>query len=449
MAHQAPCRDLAISPVNENCLVSVGYDSLISLYDTRTKMASIQLSTAHPLSAVAVSPCGSFCCVGNLKGQLLAYDFRQLLEPLIQTKDSHSSTVKRVEFLPTADEVSFNEKHQETLNRGLTRRDSMQSFFDHHSKQPRLPEQRKLSNLFSGENTSGTRISVGHDLRRLLQEEETVRSRDQTLSDSSASSSSSDVEFVGFTPGQAALLKEPATRTSTTTAATAGRTEPTTPLMSMASNVVAENRSVAMAPKRLARLNMTVEQAIPEQEEEVEKKTISRPARNSIQTSTPLNSGAQSSTPSSVNGGAAGKKLVIPDKYLGDGDSLANRVNIPAVVAGSTGGDNKAADNSQVVPMSSSNGTTNAVLDAQLAERMERLEMQMEFRMEQNMWEFKNYTTLVYMKQMDKINELQQSVIELTAGMNCLVRSDDFIDEYFKLRQENEELKARLMGNGH
>lgn len=445
MAHQAPCRDLAMSPVNDNCLVTVGYDHLINLFDTRTKIASIQLSTPHPLSAVAVSPCGSYCCVGNLKGQLLAYDFRHLKEPLIQTKNNHSSFVKRVEFLPTTEEVSLTEKFPgDAANRPLGRRDSMQHFFDHHYK--RLPEQRKLSNLFSAENTSGTRISLGHDFKRLLREEETVRSREHSLS----SSSSSDVEFVGFVAG-------PKPKIETTAAEDEGETkgvcEPKTPLVSIMSiSHMAEegaqfgNERKELIPKRLtnSRLSNRMDPVIPENEEFI--KVSQRPVRKSIQTSTPLNSAALVSTPTSTT--SSGKKLMIPGHYLGHGDSLEHKINSPAVLAAAaaTSVAEKLVENER-----SSQQATAAVspeFEQQLNERIERLEKQLEFRLEQNSWELKNYNTLVYVKQMEAVEELQRSVMDLTVGMNCLIRSDDFMDEFFRLRQENEELKARLMGNG-
>lgn len=443
MAHQAPCRDLAMSPINDNCLVSVGYDHLINLFDTRTKIASIQLATGHPLSAVAISPCGSYCCVGNLKGQLLAYDFRQLKEPLIQTRNNHSSYVKRVEFLPTTEEVSLTEKFNgEAMTRPLGRRDSMQNFIDHHYK--RLPEQRKLSNLFSAENTSGTRISLGHDFKRLLREEETVRSRDQSPSDSS----SSDVEFVGFTPGQ------PTNVAAVPMATGALKNEPRTPLVSLMSirgELLQEETGGPidrkdLIPKRLtnhSRQNRTLDQqAIPE-DDEFEKKPIPRPIRNSIQTSTPLNSGALISTPPSTI--PVSKKL---DKYMGDGDSLEHKNGSPSVAA-AAGALTATEDTARERSGSDIPRAVSGDLEQQLNERMDRMEKMLEFRLEQSSWELKNYNTLVYMNQMEAVEELQKSVMDLTTGMNCLIRSDDFMEEFFRLRQENEMLKARLMGNGH
>lgn len=464
MAHQAPCRDVAMSPVNDCVLVSVGYDHLINLFDTRTKIASVQLSTAHPLSAGAISPCGDYICVGNLKGQLLAYDFRNLSEPLIQTKAQHNTPVKRVEFLPTTEEVSLTENLQ---NKG--RRDSMQHFFDHHYK--RLPERKSnLSNLFSGENTSGTRISLGHDLKRLLREEEAVRSREH----SSSSSSSSDVEFVGFTPGQGVGMDKAevdAGRTPVSALPSSVKNEQKTQLVSLMSmNSVLEEGSGGGVPfagndskehlKRLMlypRNNRTLDQAIPEQDEFVQKKANARPVRNSIQTSTPLNSlNTQASSPASLI--AASKKLVIPEKYLGDGDN----VHSPVVAKGGSLGGAATSTNTLSSSKEKMQGTDEkrdrschcsqqdvSQLELQLTERMERMEKQFEFRLEQSVWELKNYSTLAYIKQMEVSEDLQKSVSDLTAGMNCLIRSDDFIEEFFRLRRENEELKARLMGNGH
>lgn len=456
VAHQSPCRDIAMSSLNDHCLVSVGYDHLINLFDTRTKITSIQLSTAHPLSACAISPCGSYCCVGNLKGQLLGFDFRQLKEPLIQTKSCHNAFIKRVEFLPSTEEAanSFTDQPDEMskamrlsgIGPNRARRDSMQFFFDHHLK--RIPEQRKMSNLFSIENTSGTRISLGHDLKGLLREDEPIPSREHL---SSTSSSSSDVEFVAFTPGQPHNEKGGKAPVGSKDVISKLKTEGKTQLVSLMSisSVIEEamNSPLCEDPEPQSRIMQrrknnlldmnranSTEERIIGQSEELPK--VVRPLRNSIQTSTPLNS-SNNLAATATSGLAlisANKKLVIPEKDLGDGDSVEHKNGSSTTVGG--------AGKLQL------NNDDGLELEIRLNERLERLEKQLQFQLENNTWELKNYNMIMYLKQMDAMEELQNSVNALTVGMNCLIQSDDFMQEYFRLRVENEELKARLMGNG-
>lgn len=57
-----------------------------------------QLGDLSPLNTVAISPCGSYCCTGSLRGDLNAYDLRVMRAPLTYRKDVHSGQVVRVAF---------------------------------------------------------------------------------------------------------------------------------------------------------------------------------------------------------------------------------------------------------------------------------------------------------------------------------------------------------------
>lgn len=106
-AHTSPCRDVAVSSVNDACLFSVGFDCYINIYDTRKKTIAQQLKTEHPLSAIALSPTSPECVVGNLKGELLMFDVRRMSEAFTKVQ-AHESLVTRLAFVPPeATEIDF------------------------------------------------------------------------------------------------------------------------------------------------------------------------------------------------------------------------------------------------------------------------------------------------------------------------------------------------------
>ncbi|XP_073825297.1 WD repeat-containing protein Grip71 [Musca autumnalis] len=98
-AHGAQCRDLCMSPASPDTLISVGYDCVINIFDTRRKVKPSQLSYCHPLSTVAASECGNYICVGNLKGELTTYDLRNT-KAYLSSKKIHDVGVTRVAFVP-------------------------------------------------------------------------------------------------------------------------------------------------------------------------------------------------------------------------------------------------------------------------------------------------------------------------------------------------------------
>ncbi|KAM7354269.1 WD repeat-containing protein Grip71 [Cochliomyia hominivorax] len=100
-AHGAQCRDLCMSPANPDTLISVGYDCVINIFDTRRKVKPVQLIYCHPLSTVAASECGTYFCVGNLKGELTTYDMRNT-KVFLTSKKIHDCGVTRVAFAPVA-----------------------------------------------------------------------------------------------------------------------------------------------------------------------------------------------------------------------------------------------------------------------------------------------------------------------------------------------------------
>lgn len=115
-AHSSPTRDIAMSAVSSDVFMSCGFDCKINIYDLRKRSMVQQYTQSHPLSTVALSACGTYCAAGNLKGDLIAFDFRNMKSPL-DTKRAHDSAVVRVAFVPlVGDSNGTLEQFGETMN---------------------------------------------------------------------------------------------------------------------------------------------------------------------------------------------------------------------------------------------------------------------------------------------------------------------------------------------
>lgn len=117
-SHGAPCRDLCTSPSNPDILLSVGYDCILNIFDIRRKLSPQQIRSNHPLSSVCISECGKYCVTGNLKGELISYDLRNLKECL-ECSLVHDSAVVRVGFVPS-EEATVDVSNLEAAENILT-----------------------------------------------------------------------------------------------------------------------------------------------------------------------------------------------------------------------------------------------------------------------------------------------------------------------------------------
>lgn len=99
-AHDAPIRDISMFESSQDVFVSCGYDCNIKLFDLRKRSVVQKYKQPHPMSTVCVSSCGTFCVAGNLKGDVISYDFRSMKDPL-DTERVHDSAVVRVAFVPS------------------------------------------------------------------------------------------------------------------------------------------------------------------------------------------------------------------------------------------------------------------------------------------------------------------------------------------------------------
>lgn len=117
-AHSAPCRDISMTASAPDIIVSCGYDCNLNVYDLRKRNLVQQSQQLHPLSTVCLSPCGNYCVAGNLKGDVISFDFRNIKQAL-DTKRCHDGGVVRAAFISNSSEIELNcvlDKMSETMN---------------------------------------------------------------------------------------------------------------------------------------------------------------------------------------------------------------------------------------------------------------------------------------------------------------------------------------------
>ncbi|XP_058170233.1 uncharacterized protein LOC131285360 [Anopheles ziemanni] len=104
-AHGAPCRDVGMVESFPDYVFSVGYDSVINVFDTRRKDVAYHIQSNYPFESLAIAEDGHHFAVGNLKGYVYGYDLRNLQQPL-NMKQIHQSNVTSLTFVPKAKDGS-------------------------------------------------------------------------------------------------------------------------------------------------------------------------------------------------------------------------------------------------------------------------------------------------------------------------------------------------------
>jgi protein NEDD1 len=96
-AHSAPCADIAF---NENALISCGYDAVINIFDIRKHKVATVIKGDYGWTAIALSKCGSYLVGGNMKGELISYDMRNVKKVLASTRiEDKNLKITRVDFI--------------------------------------------------------------------------------------------------------------------------------------------------------------------------------------------------------------------------------------------------------------------------------------------------------------------------------------------------------------
>lgn len=118
-AHAAPVRDIAMCSASPEVFLSCSFDCNVNVYDLRKRTIVQQTKHSKPLSTAAFSPCGNYCVAGNLKGDLIAYDFRNLKVEL-DSKRAHNSAVIRVAFIPPVDDTNATDHFGESIQSNVS-----------------------------------------------------------------------------------------------------------------------------------------------------------------------------------------------------------------------------------------------------------------------------------------------------------------------------------------
>lgn len=96
-AHSAPCVDIALT---ENSMLTCGYDAAINIYDTRKKKIGLSIKGTYGWTSITMSTCGYYLVGGNMKGELISYDMRNMQKVLASARvESGNHKITRVEFL--------------------------------------------------------------------------------------------------------------------------------------------------------------------------------------------------------------------------------------------------------------------------------------------------------------------------------------------------------------
>lgn len=97
-AHGAPCSDIAFT---EQYMLTCGYDSVINIFDTRRQSsAALNIKSTYGFTTIAMSEMGAYFVCGNMKGELISYDMRNIKKPLTSARvESGGHKISKVDFL--------------------------------------------------------------------------------------------------------------------------------------------------------------------------------------------------------------------------------------------------------------------------------------------------------------------------------------------------------------
>jgi protein NEDD1 len=98
-AHASPCTDVQMT--NEDLLISCSYDSKIRIFDLRKKSVGLQITAnSYGWTTLSISKCGTYFVGGNVKGEIISYDIRNIKKPLKSIRvDNENLKISRIAFL--------------------------------------------------------------------------------------------------------------------------------------------------------------------------------------------------------------------------------------------------------------------------------------------------------------------------------------------------------------
>ncbi|XP_067624483.1 uncharacterized protein Grip71 isoform X2 [Eurosta solidaginis] len=392
-AHASPCRDLCMSVATPDTLISVGYDCIVNVFDTRRRTAQNKLTHPHPLSTAAMSTCGTYLCVGNLKGELISYDMRSIKKPLA-TKKVHDCSITRLAFVPLPEDDNSMTTSLGNITANNT--DNTSDMLDFQTNKLDRKSARFTMRRDSFDwDTLGRKAPTSH-------EQSQTNVSKLNLSSETANSTTSATSTDNSTDGKLNLSFEYVnTRRGRSGEEGKQRIFPVIPTIPLR-----DRNSLSKVVTNLKQID----------EEEI------------------AHLAAQQS-----NNGDSDKEN--PNTNMNEDNSAAQR-HTPTIACNSTPPTNtateEAADNSNL------NTVPTAELSQQLSDlrtemnkRFQQLESEIKFNAEQNKWQIFTQTADIWARQMNTTEDIRDA-------LSYLLQTDPFVHEFLRLKEENELLKAEL-----
>ncbi|CAG9797268.1 unnamed protein product [Chironomus riparius] len=115
--HSAPCSDIAMS---EDFILSSGYDGIVKIFDLRKKSPGLEIHANYGWTSISLSKCGAYFVGGNMKGELMSYDLRNIKKPLASARiEDSNNKISRVAFLSDDDSTLLD--FSKTVRQSLLR----------------------------------------------------------------------------------------------------------------------------------------------------------------------------------------------------------------------------------------------------------------------------------------------------------------------------------------
>ena len=421
-AHAAQCRDLCMSPANPDTLISVGYDCVINIFDTRRKVKPVQLIYCHPLSTVGASECGTYFCVGNLKGELTTYDIRNT-KLFLTSKKIHECAVTRVAFAPLAG-------------------DNCSSF---------------SSSGVGGENSSvNGQNTVGNtDLRKSIATNkiaasENTRPQRDSFCDFLDFQANRGQEKISprFAPRRDSfdwdiLSRKPTSDEQRMSFVALGMGCPNTSVTQNDSFDVKVNtiETLKVGPLK-DRSNTSQHTPLTGKLTQImeEEKVTQENTQNSIQN---VSSESDKENPQ-IDVDFIPTRLK-PLRVCLNSTPHLERTSMDGILSGSKNSGQPHATSTatkQTVPQSTINHSTDANpaigdIRGEMLERMKELEFELKFQMETNKFQ-------IFTQNFNLWNQCSEQMEEIRDGLGVLLETSPFVNEFLRLKQENELLKQQL-----
>lgn len=398
--------------------MTCSYDCNLNVYDLRKRNIVKQAKQAKPLSTVALSPCGTFCIAGNLKGDLITYDFRNLKEEL-GIKRAHNSAVVRAAFVPS---VSDSNTTMDRLG------DSLQSIATHMATPLVTPHQANANDSFH----QFIDLCMNRDSRDASSP---LRNRDSLLElvpshdfsmDSVISPSRMSVGALDFSELRLKRLPRISLNNSTANETTSGAKRET-----LVPTIVEEPKLVAPHPAvaKRTRLTESAGGGLSEIEEEDVKPAGSSTALGNELHPNKENQQNNQQDIESFNQFIKNTHVSTPNTMRATARS-AERKHFDLDVISQV-------VNETVDRMRQSVSAELNDVKAALMARVNETENQIKFLQDE-------YYHKSFLGNFNIFRSTQREIDDIKEALAILLRSDPFAEEFFRLKEENEQLKLKL-----